>query len=135
MTPPLNLSHCVCWSITQNISKGRQSLSWNCVKQEGTKGSSSTTEELRDPGTTQASHRGVNSPTANIYRVTVVPLTCQMLSVVVRNNCEAKFEAALHGVSLKCHEFVLFKVFQTCLRTNAVTSSGFALLLSSALHT
>lgn len=109
MTPPLNLSHCVCWSITQNTSKGRQSVSRNSVKQESTKGSSSTSEELHAPGATQASHQDVNSPTANIYRVSVVALACQMLSVAVRNNHESKPDDALHGVSLKCHEFVLLK--------------------------
>ena len=84
MTPPLHLSRAVCWSVTWYISNDRQSLSWDCMKQDGSKASASATERLPDPGATQASHQGVNSHAQNIYRVTTaVPVTCQMLSVVV----------------------------------------------------
>lgn len=111
MAPPLHLSRCVCWSVTWHISKDRQSLSWDCMKQDRTKASASTAEELHNPGATQASHQGVNSPTPNTYRVTVVPLACQMLSEAVRNNHEDKPEPALHGVSLKHHEFVVLNQY------------------------
>lgn len=100
----------LCLLVRNTEHQQRQTEShWNSVKQERTKGLSSTSEELCHPGATQASHRGGNSPTANIYTITVLPLACQMLSVVVRNNHESKPEAALQGVSLKCHGFVLLK--------------------------
>lgn len=96
--------------IGDDISKDRQSLRWDCMKQDEAKALGSSTEELHDPGATQASHQGVNSPTPNIYRVTFVPFTCQMLSGMLRNNHDDKTEPALHGVSLKPHEFVVLKL-------------------------
>lgn len=38
-----------------------------------------------------------------IFRVTAVPFSCQMLSGMLRNNHEDKTEPALHDVSLKAH--------------------------------